>query len=141
MMSAAAFVMGFLGWLRPRHMIALQLLRDRGPMSQHAVGAALSLDPSNVVGLLNELEERDLIVRRRDPADRRRHIVALSAAGAGELVQSCQKLGEVENGLFTSLTAEERATLYSLLTRATAGLAPDAPCQPSHCTAVAADGR
>src|ERR1700756_1120272 len=67
------------GCLRPRHVIALRLLGDRGPMTQHAVGIALSLDPSNVVGLLNELEERELITRRRDPADRRRHIVELSA--------------------------------------------------------------
>src|ERR1700691_1528942 len=73
------------GSLRPRHVIALTLLGERGPMTQHAVGAALSLDPSNVVGLLNELEERGLITRRRDPADRRRHIVELSAAGAKAL--------------------------------------------------------
>src|SRR6201986_1339746 len=78
--------------LRPRHLIALQVLGEHGPMTQHAVGLALSLDPSNVVGLLNELEERDLIVRRRDPADRRRHIVELSAAGAGEGTQTCDQL-------------------------------------------------
>ena len=48
------------GCLRPRHMIALKLIGERGPLTQHAVGLALSLDPSNVVGLLNELEEREL---------------------------------------------------------------------------------
>jgi DNA-binding MarR family transcriptional regulator len=127
------------GWLRPRHMIALQLLRDHGPMTQHAVGTALSLDPSNVVGLLNELEERGLIVRRRDRADRRRHIVGLSAAGTGELTQNLQKLDEVEDALFKSLTAEERSTLHTLLTRATASLALDSPCQALPCTAPIAD--
>src|ERR1700761_1844840 len=84
------------GCLRPRHIIALKLLGERGPMTQHAVGVALSLDPSNVVGLLNELEERGLITRRRDPADRRRHIVELSAAGSGELAQTFSQLGVVE---------------------------------------------
>src|SRR6266700_8339671 len=73
------------GCLRPRHMIALRLLGERGPITQHAVGTALSLDPSNVVGLLNELEERGLITRRRDPADRRRHIVEVSPLGEDEL--------------------------------------------------------
>ena len=112
------------GSLRPRHVIALTLLDERGPMTQHAVGAALRLDPSNVVGLLNELEERGLITRRRDPADRRRHIVELSAAGAGGVTQTCDQLGVVEDDLFKSLTADERATLYGLLSRAVEALAP-----------------
>src|ERR1035441_934525 len=69
------------GGLRPRHLIALKLLSEHGAASQQGLAEALSLDPSNVVGLLNELEERGLITRRRDPADRRRHIVELSAGG------------------------------------------------------------
>ena len=112
------------GCLRPRHMIALKLLGERGPMTQHAVGIALSLDPSNVVGLLNELEERELITRRRDPADRRRHIVELSTAGSGQVTLSCDQLGVVEDDLFKTLTDDERATLYGLLSRAVAALAP-----------------
>src|SRR6202049_416075 len=72
------------GGLRPRHLIALNLLSEGGPTSQQALADSLSLDPSNVVGLLNELEERQLITRRRDPADRRRPLVALSPRGADE---------------------------------------------------------
>jgi MarR family transcriptional regulator, lower aerobic nicotinate degradation pathway regulator len=66
------------GGLRPRHLIALRLLSEQGPQSQQGLADALSLDPGNVVGLLNELEERELVVRRRDRSDRRRHIVELS---------------------------------------------------------------
>src|SRR5207245_10328859 len=66
------------GGLRPRHLIALKLLSERGPASQQALADTLSLDPSNDVGLLNELEERKLITRRRDGADRRRHIIEIS---------------------------------------------------------------
>jgi DNA-binding MarR family transcriptional regulator len=111
------------GCLRPRHMIALKLLGERGPMTQHAVGVALSLDPSNVVGLLNELEERGLISRRRDPADRRRHIVELSPSRSGEVTLTCDQLGAVEDDLFKALTADERATLYDLLARTVEALA------------------
>ena len=112
------------GSLRPRHVIALTLLGERGPMTQHAVGAALSLDPSNVVGLLNELEERGLITRRRDPADRRRHIVEVSATGADELTQTYTQLGLVEDELFKTLTCDQRSTLHELLASAVAGLSP-----------------
>jgi DNA-binding MarR family transcriptional regulator len=106
------------GGLRPRHLIALRLLSEQGPVSQQGLADALSLDPSNVVGLLNELEERGLITRRRDPADRRRHIVELSVAGENELACTQARLALVEDELLSALTAEERETLYRLLVRA-----------------------
>src|ERR1700722_6700140 len=125
------------GSLRPRHVIALTLLGQRGPITQHAVGAALSLDPSNVVGLLNEREERGLITRRRDPADRRRHIVEVSATGADELAQTYDQLATVEDDLFKTLTAGQRATLHELLAFAVAGVSPDPP--GSGCLAAPSD--
>jgi DNA-binding MarR family transcriptional regulator len=133
------------GSLRPRQVIALTLLSERGPMTQHSVGAALSLDPSNVVGLLNELEERGLITRRRDPADRRRHIVEVSATGAQELAQTYDQLATVEDDLFKTLTSDQRATLHELLAFAVAGLSPDAPgsdclAAPSDCAGPAPTG-
>jgi DNA-binding MarR family transcriptional regulator len=131
---------GTSGCLRPRHLIALKLLAEHGPMTQHAVGTALSLDPSNVVGLLNELEERGLITRRRDPADRRRHIVELSAAGSGEVTQTCDQLGLVEDDLFKTLTADERSTLYDLLARAVDALSP-AACGPAEPCLAPGDGK
>src|ERR1700761_2608792 len=105
---------GMSGCLRARHLIALKLLGEHGPMTQHAVGTALSLDPSNVVGLLNELEERGLVVRRRDPADRRRHIVELSPQGDKELGLANARLSGVEDDLLRALTIQERETLYEM---------------------------
>jgi DNA-binding MarR family transcriptional regulator len=112
------------GGLRPRHLIALNLLSEGGPTSQQALAASLSLDPSNVVGLLNELEERQLITRRRDPADRRCHIVELSPRGEDELCLAYGRLRVLEDELFSALSAAERATLYDLLVRAVSGAAP-----------------
>jgi DNA-binding MarR family transcriptional regulator len=106
------------GGLRPRHLIALKLLHEHGPVSQQALAEALSLDPSNVVGLLNDLEERRLITRRRHPEDRRRHIVEVSPRGEEELELANARLSCVENELLTALSAEERSTLYDLLVRA-----------------------
>src|ERR1700694_2429338 len=76
------------GGLRPRHLIALKLLSEQGPASQQGLADALSLDPSNVVGLLNDLEERGLITRRRDRVDRRRHIVEPSPRGEDALARA-----------------------------------------------------
>src|SRR5258708_32136242 len=114
------------GGLRPRHLIALKLLGGRGPGSQQGLAEALSLDPSNVVGLLNELEERGLIPRRRDRADRRRHIVELSPLGEDELALAYGRLSDVEDDLLSALSPDERATLYDLLVRAEGAKYP--PC-------------
>jgi DNA-binding MarR family transcriptional regulator len=105
------------GGLRPRHLIALKLLQEHGSVSQQALAETLSLDPSNVVGLLNDLEERRLITRRRDPEDRRRHIVEVSSLGEEELELANARLSCVEDELLTALSAEERSTLYDLLVR------------------------
>jgi MarR family transcriptional regulator, lower aerobic nicotinate degradation pathway regulator len=61
--------------VRPRHVAALIELRDRGELTQQALCGQLHLDPTNLVTILNELEERGYAMRRRDPEDRRRHIV------------------------------------------------------------------
>jgi DNA-binding MarR family transcriptional regulator len=114
------------GDLRPRHLIALKLLSEQGPASQQALADSLSLDPSNVVGLLNELEERKLITRRRDSADRRRHIVELSPRGKKELCDSYDRLRRIDDDLLRPLSARERATLYDLLVRAVGAKTP--PC-------------
>ncbi len=104
--------------LRPRHLVALMLLRDHGPVSQQELIEGLSLDPSNVVALLNELEERELVTRRRDPADRRRHIVAISTRGDQQLLDAQQCLSRTEDDLFRALTPQERIILHGLLLRA-----------------------
>src|SRR6202790_5798048 len=71
--------------LRPRHMVALTVLRDGGGSTQQALAATLEMDGTNIVGLLNDLEAKNLIERRRSPEDRRRHMVDVPAAGAEQL--------------------------------------------------------
>jgi DNA-binding MarR family transcriptional regulator len=104
--------------LRPRHVIALEVISEQGPLGQPALAAALRLDPSNVVGLLNELEEQELVTRRRDPADRRRHIVEISATGVRELAAASVRFGQIEDEMFSTLSPSERQTLHALLARA-----------------------
>jgi DNA-binding MarR family transcriptional regulator len=105
--------------LRARHVIALTLLRDHGEQNQSDLAATLGLDPTNVVALLNELEADDLIERRRSPADRRRHTVSLTVAGLSRLTEAEHLLADVERRVLSSLSADEQATFYKLLARAT----------------------
>jgi DNA-binding MarR family transcriptional regulator len=106
--------------LRPRHVQALTILRDQGAMTQGALGDALRLDPANLVGVLNELEQRALLARRRDPTDRRRHIVELSPAGRIALTSAESSLASVQDDILSGLDDDERRTLHALLQRAAA---------------------
>jgi DNA-binding MarR family transcriptional regulator len=106
--------------LRPRHVLALTILRDHGSLTQGALGDALRLDPANLVGLLNELERLALLERRRDPEDRRRHIVELSPAGHTALAGAESALASVQADVLSGLDEEQRCALHALLVRAAA---------------------
>jgi MarR family transcriptional regulator, lower aerobic nicotinate degradation pathway regulator len=107
--------------LRPRHLVALTVLRDRGPSTQQELAATLEIDGTNVVGLLNELEADDLVVRRRSPQDRRRHIVEMTDAGIQRLVKAEFALAAVEDDVLGALDESQRETLYTLLLQAVTG--------------------
>src|ERR1700753_2981164 len=72
--------------LRPRHLVALTVMRaNGGATGQQELATELGVDRTNLVGLLNELEAEGLILRRRAMEDRRRHIVELTPAGEARL--------------------------------------------------------
>ncbi|MEU6708750.1 MarR family winged helix-turn-helix transcriptional regulator [Streptomyces wuyuanensis] len=96
---------------------ALMLLGTSGFMSQRTLAATLEVDPSIMVGILNDLESAHLVERRRDPSDRRRHIVAITQEGRCLLAKAQQAVTDVEEGLFADLAPEEITALRSLLAR------------------------
>lgn len=107
--------------LRPRHLVALTVLRDHSGCTQQALSATLAMDGTNVVGLLNELEAEKLIERRRSPHDRRRHVVELTEAGAKRLTKAECALAAAENEVLGALDESQRELLYALLQQATNG--------------------
>ena len=109
--------------LRPRHLVALTVLREGGGSTQQALAATLEMDGTNIVGLLNELEAKQLIERRRSPEDRRRHLVEVTDAGAEQLAKAEFALSAVEDEVLGALDDSQRETLYNLLQRAAAGTA------------------
>ncbi|MFE9633035.1 MarR family winged helix-turn-helix transcriptional regulator [Streptomyces sp. NPDC006463] len=102
--------------LTPRHAMTLMHL-EGGPISQRALAERLEVDPSVLVGILNDLEGDGLVERRRDPADRRRHNVAITVAGSTALGRTNAALDEVEQGLFAGLSAGDQDALRALLAR------------------------
>jgi len=101
--------------LRPRHLVALTVLREGGAISQQELASTLQIDRTNLVGLLNELEAEALVERRRSSEDRRRHVVELTATGRERLVQAEFVLAAVEDDVLGTLSPEQREALYDLL--------------------------
>ncbi len=103
--------------LRQRQLVALSYLRDHGPARQQALAQSLCMDASSLVCLLNDLEDRDLIARRRDREDRRRGILELTDHGRAALAKVDAALAEIDAEILANLDESERADLRALLGR------------------------
>jgi DNA-binding MarR family transcriptional regulator len=110
-----------------RLLMALSYLRDHGGAPQQDLAEALCMDANNVVILLNELEDLGYVLRHRDPDDRRRHLVELTAHGTRALASAERAQEGIEDDVLRALDPEERAMLWRLLTRALYGAEPAEP--------------
>ena len=104
-----------------RLLMALSYLADHDGAPQHELVDALCMDAKNVVLLLNDLDDLGHLERRRDPHDRRRHRVHITDAGREALERAAQAQEDIEDDVLQALNADERATLWQLLTRAVRG--------------------
>jgi DNA-binding MarR family transcriptional regulator len=101
--------------MRLKSYLMLSYVRDRGRASQQELETGLMIDANMVVLLLNELEAAGFSVRRRDPNDRRRHVVELTPAGLVALERAERGRETLEEEMMAELSPEERATLRRLL--------------------------
>jgi DNA-binding MarR family transcriptional regulator len=129
LLSSSSFLLKRLGWavkdramdayeavgFSPYHYAVLALLDEEPPETQATIADALGYDRSHLVGLLDELEERGLIERRRDPADRRRHLVKLTADGNRALNRLRTVARRVDDEFLAPLDDDQRAAFHALL--------------------------
>ena len=126
--TSQVFLLGRLGYELKRHAIeeleaagfsfydysVLALAAEGACTAQSSMADLLRLDRSQLVGLLDGLEERGLIERRRDPSDRRRHLISITATGGTELTRLRAIVKQIEDEFLAPLDAEDREQLYEL---------------------------
>jgi DNA-binding MarR family transcriptional regulator len=106
---------------RPPCMGVMAVVAHRQPVSQREISDELGLDASDVVGVLDVLEAANLVLRQRDPLDRRRHAVVLTEAGEAAHRRLSAVRAEAEARALADLDDDERRILAELLQRANAG--------------------
>jgi DNA-binding MarR family transcriptional regulator len=103
--------------LRPWHYAILAALQDFGPLAQHELADRLDIKRSNLVGYVDELADRGLLMRDRDASDRRRQNVSLTSGGVA-LLRTLEDLAQrSQPDLLAVLSQSECATLLELLRR------------------------
>src|SRR3954452_2661804 len=113
--------------LTPAHVGILRVVATDADLSQQALAERIGAAPSRVVKLLDELEDRHLVERRRSASDRRHHEVHLAADATARLAEVRRVMSDNDAELVAGLSADELATLLALLGKLadTAGLATD----------------
>ena len=101
--------------LRPPHFGVLSLIAaEPGSTQQELVDRAM-IDPSSMVGVIDELEERGLAERRRHPSDRRKHAVYLTGDGRKTLDEARKAAMRTAQEVLAPLDEPEREELRRLL--------------------------
>ncbi|MGZ4663211.1 MAG: MarR family winged helix-turn-helix transcriptional regulator [Arthrobacter sp.] len=86
--------------------------------TQREMADFLSLDPSQIVTLVDELEKRGLVVRAPGKQDRRAKTVTVTAKGSKLLKQADEAARQAESAVLEGLQADESAQLKALLRKA-----------------------
>lgn len=101
--------------MRRHHYTVLLALSEDGPASQAALGRRLGIDRSDMAAAVAELERDGRIARERDPQDRRRNVVTVTAAGRAALTRLEEQVSAAQDELLAPLSRAERAELRRLL--------------------------
>jgi MarR family transcriptional regulator for hemolysin len=123
--TRAADLLGSVG-LTPALFGLLNVIGAREGAIQQELGAAMGIDRSTMVLLIDQLESAGLAKRRPSATDRRAREVAITPKGRRLLHRARRMISEVEDEVLAGLTAAERRELLTLLRRAL----DSAPTQP-----------
>jgi DNA-binding MarR family transcriptional regulator len=101
--------------VEPRHVGMLTRLAANEGRSQQAIGELIGLNPTQMVFLVDELEDRGFVERRRNPADRRSYGLFLTSAGRDMLTRVQDVARAHQAALGSALSPQEQRQLTSLL--------------------------
>ncbi|WP_278265747.1 MarR family transcriptional regulator [Nocardia sp. AG03] len=112
---------------RKDHFVVLAALAEFGPASQAGLSDRTDVYRSDLVAVLNDLEDGGWVRRAPDPADKRRNVITITELGEGRLAELDRILDGVNEQVMAPLDDDERAQLFGLLARVNTHLATEEP--------------
>ena len=104
--------------LEPRQFALMRAIEASEGQSQNAVAEALRIPASSMVGVIDHLEDRELVERRPEPSDRRTRLLYLTPKGKKVLGQATELAITFEVGtICQGFSPEERSALIVQLSR------------------------
>jgi len=103
--------------LAPRHAGILRILNSGPAITQQTLAVTLGMVPSQLVAVVDEMEERGLIERRTNPDDRRSYALHITEKGRSTLQEIGGIAREHAQALLAALSPEEQRQLGELLQR------------------------
>jgi DNA-binding MarR family transcriptional regulator len=97
--------------LKPKHAGLLAALDAGSAASQQELATRLGVVPSLIVALADQLQELGAVERIRDPDDRRRQVLTLTAEGRRLLTGCAEAAEEADDELTAGLSDSQRTTL------------------------------
>ena len=101
--------------LTPRQFLVLTFAGGDEPLSQSELSQRLALDPTIVLGVIDGLADRGAIRRMRDPADRRRSLVEITASGRRLYAKATAAVAAAEREFLGPLAGVDRKELRNFL--------------------------
>lgn len=111
--------------IRVRYCFILAAMADAPDVSQHDLSQAIGLDAGTLGQLVDEMQEKGHVERKRHPQDKRRYVLNLTDAGRKELATLMVHMREIEAEFLGCLSTSEQRSLHSMLERSLAGSWPE----------------
>jgi len=107
--------------LTVKHFGCLAVIADEGPLSQQTLGARMGVDRTTIVAVVDDLEAKGFVARRRNPTDRRAYALEATTTGRRWLARAQERLHARENRMLGGVSEPQRKQLRELLRALIAG--------------------
>jgi DNA-binding MarR family transcriptional regulator len=98
-----------------RELGVMRILENEGPLSQHVLARRHNIDRTTTVQIIDQLEERQLVIRSTNQADRRSNLLFLTPRGRKTLSRALKLVNKEQNIFLQALDEKEKSELFELL--------------------------